>query len=87
MEMGLASALFEGIVRSLFVFPLRVGNTLGLGTRMARFAVLMEPVAFGKSIAVPIPVYGALDVFAFVAAAERTPHCLRDIWRTCLTQF
>jgi hypothetical protein len=70
MHMGFGSALFEGVVRSLFAFPLHVGTTFWLGTRMARFAVLKEPVAFGKSIAVPIVFHGALDAFAFFAAAE-----------------
>lgn len=68
---SLPRALAEGALRAAFAFPMHVGTTFWVGTRMARYAVLRDRrVGFAKSLAVPVLFHGALDAFAFLAMAE-----------------
>lgn len=71
-QMGFMSALLEGLFRAAFAFPLHVGTTFWAGTRMARHAILKEPVSFPITILVPIFFHGSLDAFAFFASVEAT---------------
>lgn len=70
VQMPLLAALLQGFGRAAVAFPLHVGTTFWVGTRMARLAVLKEPVSVAKSISVAVLFHGSLDAFAFFALAE-----------------
>lgn len=71
-QMSFFSALLEGAIRACVAFPLHVGTTFWAGTRMARYAILKEPVNVAYTLLVPILFHGSLDAFAFFAAVEST---------------